>query len=227
MKRAVCFITVVLLCLTLACPAFAASNEFVPSISYKDHPSVVPTPDGYYGRLVDGNGDLIEGIPEACLAFVSVSDNDSSGIYAALKDGSMTLPYEKVDPSIDADSMVIRDLFEVSIVCDQYTVGNGQNLEVTYDLGVAPGTDVTVMVYADGQWYPAVDVVNNGDGTVTITLDRTGTVAISVPGSAVNVPAPGTGDADMGKIALYGTICGVSLIALIALLVVNAKRKNA
>lgn len=227
MKRTICFIIAMLLCLSLASPVFAATNEFVPSISYKDYPTVVPTPNGNPGRLVDENGDLIEEIPAECLEFTAVSDEDIDGVYAALKDGTMTLPYEKVDPSIDPDNMVIRDLFNISIVCDKYTVGNGQYLEVTFDLGVDPGTDVVVMVYSDGQWYPAVNVVNNGDGTVTVTLDRTGTVAFSVPASAASNPAPGTGDADLGKIALYGTLCAVSLAALIVLLVVNAKRKKA
>lgn len=238
MRRVICLITALVLCLALACPAFAAENEFVPSISYKDHPGVVPYPGGYTGRLIDGEGELIDYVTENCLIITPVAKAKESttipekareillDVYAKLNDGSMTIPYDKVDSSIDPDVMVIRDLFDVSIVCDKYQVNDDQHLEITFDLGVAPDVDVTVMVYADGEWHSAVNVVNNGDGTVTVTLDRVGTVAFSVPGSSIVVPAPGTGDADMGRVIFYGIVCAVSFVALIALLAFGAKRRR-
>ena len=44
MKRIVCLIVAIVLCLAVASPAFAAKTEFVPSISYKDSPTIVPVP---------------------------------------------------------------------------------------------------------------------------------------------------------------------------------------
>lgn len=239
MRKVVCLIMAMVMCFALTCPAFAAENEFVPSISYKDHPEVVPYPDGYPGRLVDGSGELVDYVTDDCLVITPVAKADESDripeearkilkeVYANLKDGSMSLPYSKVDSAIDPDAMVIRDLFDVSILCDKYEVNDEQHLEVVLDLGVAPDVDVTVMVYADGEWRPAVNVVNNGDGTVTVTFDRIGTVAFSVEGTSIVVPAPGTGDADMGRIAFYGVVCALSLVALIALLALNAKKNRA
>ena len=40
MRKIICLLCVLVLCLSLACPAFAAQNTFVPSITYKDTPDV-------------------------------------------------------------------------------------------------------------------------------------------------------------------------------------------
>ena len=45
MKKVVCLITAMMLCISLASFAFAADVEFVPSISYKGAPSIVEITD--------------------------------------------------------------------------------------------------------------------------------------------------------------------------------------
>lgn len=40
MKKLVCMLAVLLVCLSLAGPAMAASNTFVPSITHKDGPDI-------------------------------------------------------------------------------------------------------------------------------------------------------------------------------------------
>ena len=42
MKRFICLLTVLVLCLSLAAPVFAEEAGFVPSITYKPNPEIVP-----------------------------------------------------------------------------------------------------------------------------------------------------------------------------------------
>ena len=45
MKKIVCLLTVLLLCMSLVVPVFATETGFVPSITYKPYPEIVPVPD--------------------------------------------------------------------------------------------------------------------------------------------------------------------------------------
>ena len=42
MKKVICLLIVLMLCLSMAAPAFAAEDDFVPSITYKPNPEIVP-----------------------------------------------------------------------------------------------------------------------------------------------------------------------------------------
>ena len=41
MKNCICLLVALMLCLSMAVPAFAAEDNFVPSIGYKDGPEIV------------------------------------------------------------------------------------------------------------------------------------------------------------------------------------------
>lgn len=238
MKRMICMVAVLVLFVSLVCPVLAAGNTFVPSISNKDHPDLVPTPDGYPGEMIDDNGNRTSNLDEGCIVITPVSDAETStqipddaretllDVYEKLSGGTMKLPYEKVDPGIDPDKMVIRDLFDVSFLCQEHPemLKNGEKLKLTFDLGVAANLNVITMVYSNGEWVPAVNVVNNGNGTVTVTLDRVGAVAFAVPVTAVDAPVPETGDIAGGQLVIWGAVCFVSVAALVAILVLNRKK---
>lgn len=230
MKRFISIVTVLLLCLSLAYPAYAA-EEFVPSISYKDHPEVVPAPGGGPGEIIDEDGEVIDELDDDCIVITPVSEAEDSDeipdearetlleVYDDLTDGDMELPYDLVDENIDPEDMVIRDLIDISLICDEHSeyLEEGNYLRITFDLGVDPDTDVIVMVYSDGQWYPAIDVINNGDGTVTVILDRVGVVAFSV---AVRDSVQ-TGDNT--NLLLWTVLLIASAAALVALVILRRK----
>lgn len=223
MKKVISFMTVLLLCVSLACPVFAA-DTFVPSISYKDHPEIM-----WPAMLTDGDG-LIEEINEGCLVITPVSEAETSNeipdeareelleVYGKLSDGSMTLPFEGDTP------MVIRDLFDLSLICTdghkEQLGEEGVYLEVTLDIGVAAGVNVVVMAYVDGAWAPIHGVVNNGDGTVTCTFEEICPVAVCVPEST-NTPPAQTGD--NSGIAMWTVLLLVSAAALVVLLISRRK----
>ena len=59
MRRIVCLLTVLLLCVGLAMPVFAAEDDFVPSITYKPEPDIVPVDDDYIGIIRDERDEII------------------------------------------------------------------------------------------------------------------------------------------------------------------------
>ena len=233
MKKALCILTAFLICVSLAVPAFAATNTFVPSISYKDHPDA----DDF--ELCDPDGNKIEPIAGECLIITSIQDalnGTDTGIseearqtlldlYEQLEDGSMKLPYKE-----DAEDMVIRDLFDASVYCDdahrEELKKPGVCIKLTFDLGIAPGVDAVVMVYVDGQWVYAESVVNNGDGTITVVLEDICPIAISVKNGDEDAAPPKTGDQFGQNLGIWITVMAVSAVAVAVLLIVYFKKRK-
>lgn len=199
MKKVFCFVMAILICASLAFPAVAAENEFVPSITYKGYPEISTVKDDAgkdaIGVVYDADGAVMNYVYEGCLLITPIAEAETSTkisedaekllleVYEALCDGTMTLPYDKVD-GIDADKMVIRELMDVSFDCgDDHAeaVENDDHLiEVTFELGVAADDVVVVMAYVDEEWVPAEEVTNNGDGSVTCLFEKLCPVAIAV-----------------------------------------------
>lgn len=207
MKRAIALTLMLMLCVSLAVPAYAAENGFVPSITYKGEPDIVPVEPGIIG-IVREDGDIISHIYEDCLLITPVSEAQTSTqipeeaantllyVYEALSSGAMELPYDKV-PGCDGRSMVILELVDATWLCggdnsdhDHPTevAPKGVVFEVTFDLGVAADALVTVMTYKNEEWNPIANVVNNGDGTVTCTFEDLCPVAFSVGDVATEAP---------------------------------------
>ena len=105
MRRIVSLLAVLVLCISLACPVFA--EEFVPSISDKNAPEIVPGKDDegkpVIGRILK-DGKVIDYIYEGCLLITPVSQAKTStlipddaealllDVYAKLNKGAMQLP---------------------------------------------------------------------------------------------------------------------------------------
>lgn len=227
MRKLICLLTALLVCVSLACPASAAGDTFVHSISYKDGPEI---------EDAEMNGEDVEG----CLVVSSITDakNKSTDIYQEdrdlllevydkLDDGSMKLPLEN-------DEYVIRELVDVSFEksgCvepahghQEWLAQEGNTVTIKFDLGVAKATDVVVMVYVNGEWTPVESVENNGDGTVTCVFEDICPVAFCVEADSVD-SAPQTGDAMNQNLILWIVLMAVSLVAIVILVV--SRRKQA
>ena len=222
MKRFVCAMLALAVCVLFACPVFAA--EFTDSVGYKDHPEVVGTI-----TIVGDNSEPVSDVEDDCLIITPISEAEDSDqipedakqelldIYEKLTDGTMKLPYG------NDEDWVIRDLFDVSLICNdghaEELEQEGNSIVLTFDLGVSAGEEVVVMVYVDGGW-TEVPTVNNGDGTITSTFEKICPVTISVLAGSHEPPAQ-TGD--NSGIMMWVALALLSSTALVALVVFRRK----
>jgi len=231
MKKFIVCLVVMLLCMSLAAPAFA--TDFTPSVENKPAPTLVPVLDEdgnpHPGVLKDKDGNVIGYLDEDCLVVTSVADADISveipkdaknlllWLYQQLMQGNMKMPYELHNPAYGPDDMVIRDMFDVTFLCDDHPVALeevGIVLVLTFDIGVKAEDDVSVMTYKeeDGGFNDIHNIVNNGDGTVTCTFEHLCPVAFSV---AVDGEPGQTGDTN--TISIWGIVALVALVAIAVL----------
>ena len=243
MKRILCVVMAILVCSVAVLSAIAADNAFVPSISYKGSPDIVPVEDpngnDAYGVILDKENKPLDYLAEDCLLVTPVSEaKDSTKIpeaakqqllkvYQGLSDGTMQLPYDKIDSKLDPGKMVIRDLFDISFLCEDHPILLAQDditVEVKFNLGIDAKTEIYCMVYTDGQWEPAVSAKNNGDGTVTCVFEDLGSVAFAV--KTEGAPPPQTGDTVGSNLPLWIAVMAISAAALILVLVLGRRKSQ-
>lgn len=231
MRKVICLISTLLICASLALPALAAGTTFVPSISYKDGPTIEDaTLDG---ENVSGCV-VVTSILEAKDKTTDITQEERDTlleVYEKLSDGSMKLPGLP-------DDYVIRDLVDVSFEyndCrvieehghkDQVLKGDA-TLTVDFDLGIGKNTEVVVMIYVDGEWQIVKDVTNNGDGTITCVFDDICPVVFAVKQSDIKEGLmPKTGDVFGQNLTLWIGVMAVSAVVLIAVVIVYRKKSK-
>lgn len=244
MKKIIALLTAILIMSSLALPAFAAEEiGFVPSIGYKDEPTLVYVlnEEGVEvpGMILDGEGNLIGYLDLDCLQIIPVAqiwDDEAEVpasvaelllfVYNSLNDGSMVLPYDKFNANLDPDNMVIRDLFDARWLCEDHPAmlaPEGVVLQLTFDLGVAPDAEIYVMSYNEEtkEWEPIVKTVNNGDGTVTCTFEHLCAITFSMPLSTSEAPA------QSGFNMIWIAVMVLAAVAVVGLLIVKGKKSSA
>ncbi len=230
MRRIVSILILVAMCLVWACPAFAADDTFVPSISYKDGPEII--------EAEMGGEDIM-----ACLIVTSIkaatekttdiyqSDRDMLlSVYEQIENGTMTLPLDGEGTLARTGGAtkkyyVVRELVDVSFrktTCRENEHTHKEWLEkentlltVKFDLGVAADANVMVLTYIDGQWEFIESVTNNGDGTLTCVFEDICPVAFCVEKS--NKDPGQTGDIEGEKLILWFVLMIVSTAAILVL----------
>lgn len=224
MRRIVCLMTVMLLCVTLILPGVASADTFVPSVTYKDGPTIE-------------SAELESETVTDCVVVTSIlaAENKTTDIYqesrdllldvyAKLSDGSMKLPLE--------GNYVIRELVDVSYkvsTCiepghthsEQLAV-EGVTIAVKFDLGIGKDTDLEVLHYHDGAWQSVESATNNGDGTVTCVFEHFCPVAFCVEETVTDTPAQ-TGDPAGQRLGLWLGAMVISAAAIVALVIGRRK----
>lgn len=225
MRRVICLINVLMLCMALAVPAFATTGTFVPSITYKDGPEVVEAEIN--GE--DGTGCVVvTSIKEAREKTTDIYQEDRDlllEVYEELVKGSMVLPMED-------KNYVVRELVDVSFVktgCVEVPHGHKEwlaeedtTIEVVFDLGLNGVTKLEVLTYIDGVWAPVESVQINADGTVTCVFEDFCPVAFCV-GVDEDVIPPKTGDAMAEGLGQWIILLTVATGAVVVLLI-NRRR---
>lgn len=260
MKRVTAFILALMICMSLAVPAFA--DTFTPSVVNKGAPEVVeikdqnnkPAAGMLTGAVEEGSEFVYE---KECLVITAVKDAKTStmipdasekalvDVYNGLKDGSLKVPFAELD-SAKADKLVVRDLFDISLVCVGATVDHHEmleaddvSLEVDFKLGIPAKAKVYVMVYKNNAWQKIEKVTNNGDGTITCVFNHLCPVAIIVESDQAaggNMTSgissfsafsnPKTGDVFGQNMMLWVGIMVAAAAALVAIVFANRKKQK-
>ena len=244
MRNRVKGIVAVALSLIMMCPVLTAKADFTPSVGYKPAPEIVTKPDGngneIIGHVKDPNGNILSteyksSIIVTPIAEVNTSKEIPKSAADELKKVYNDIVVEKtkfsnypdlnklVEKEIgqgkNGDDLVVRDIFDVTEVSDtllKYLPGKGNTIDLTFDLDIPADKFVAVMVYKNGQWELMPNVINNGDGTVTVTFEHFSPVAFLVHGTGVKGNlVPVTGDNTMKDITLWLVLLGVSLVAMV------------
>lgn len=170
MRKLICLLISLALCAGLLLPVLAAESRFIPS----------------YGleilEATKGGEDVKD-----CLivTFVSEAGDESTDIakeerdqlksmYDGLSDGSMLLPAVG-----EYEVMELMDI-RFTLTCREqsgHTHPEG-DLTVKFRLESTNYDVLSALTYTDENWIPVKDLVDNGDGTVTITLEEAGPIAI-------------------------------------------------
>jgi hypothetical protein len=230
MKKLICLLTVLALAMAFACPVFAA-EAFVPSISDKEEPDIVPDENGVMGEIWKDD-EVVDKVEGGCLVITPISEAETSTeipedareellyVYKELLEGDMTLPYEQ--DGLDPETMVIRELIDASWLCEDHPAmlePEGVTIDLTFDIGVDADTKVYVYVRIDGVW-TAVPVVNNGDGTVTCTFEELCPIAFCV---AAGTGKPPVQTGDEFNPTIWIVLLAVSAAALVGVVVLRRK----
>ena len=227
MNRVICMLIALLLCCAMALPVAAAkSDDFVPSIAYKDGPvtgDVILEADGEEMDVSDCV--IITTLEQADEQSTDISQEDRDlleEVYTELTDGDMELPL--------TGDYVISDLFDLSFKYEGCTEDDehghkdsvlkedGNILTITFDLDIDPNETIYVFVFIDNEWVP-VKAVNNGDGTLTCEFEEICPVAICREVRFI----PQTGD-PANSLILWVAVLVCSAAAVVGL--IPAARKN-
>lgn len=235
MRKVICILTALMLCVSLACTAMATSINFAPSISGKAAPTpgdtvILREPDK--DDISVANCVVVTSIREAQLKTTDITQEERDlllDVYAKIADGSMSLPLKQ--------GYVVRDLVDISFKYSACRIIEEHNhkdihlkeedvvLVMDFVMGVGKNADVAVLTYIDGEWEEIEEVVNNGDGTVTCTFEDICPVAFAVR-NARGGANPDTGDQVGNNMGMWIGIMAVCAVGLVALVVIRSKKSK-
>ena len=228
MKRAISLAIAFVMIFAFACPAFAADNDFVGSITYKDGP--VPVSVEIDGERHDAC-IIVSSIAQAKAKTTDITQEERDlllEVYEKLNDGTM-------DPGL-GDNYVIRELVDINFkhaACRQITEHQPKiealakpevTLTLVLRLGIAASDEIIVKAYKEGKWID-IPTTNNGDGTVSCTFDHFCPVLFAVKGGSSSMP-PQTGDVAGQQLALWIALMVVATAGLVSVIVVSSRKKD-
>lgn len=228
-----------------------AAAVFVPSAGYKPAPAIKDDKNG--NIIVTGVAEaatttrIPREVADHLIAKFAELSADGFKL-SSLNEELNALVAEYLGDKHNADSLIIRDFFNVhslSEEIDAYLEVDGQTLTLTFDANMnggrfwvlvfVPGSNgwntssavnLRAVTNPDGEWQLA-DCKDNGDGTISITFDALGHVAIMVPTVDPEITPP-TGDTapdnTLWVALMIGSLC--LIVALSAALIRSKKAKE-
>lgn len=252
MKRIVGSVLALVLIFALAVPVQAAENQFVPSITYKGEPEIIPVmaeEETVIGIVREETQEkeaedekIISYIEDPCLVITPVAKAKTSEVipeqaaetllyvYEELNSGRMKLPYDKVE-GCKPENMVILELLDGSWLCggelydhDHPTevAPKGIVFDITFQLGVAADAKVIVMTYDDES--------KEWEPIVDVVNNGDGTVKCTFEHFcpiAISVEQPGTEQAPVQSSPMpWAALLGAAAAGIIAIILVLRKKQK-
>lgn len=173
MKRILSAVMAIFMVCFLAVTVFA--TEFVPSISEKGAPELVPVGEEngkkIYGYVIDKDGNVLETVYEGDILITPISEVDISPYIS--KDAAQLLKDTYQDlldkPDYFGEDKVVRELVDISVSARlaKALQGEGTTLTLTFDIGLEKNAAIWVQSLINDKWGEIVNARNNNEGTVT------------------------------------------------------------
>lgn len=209
-------IALLAICLSLICPAFAAEDDFVPSISYKDGPEV-------------NDAEMNEEKTDGCIVITSLKGAEEKttdisqekrdhllDVYDKLVAGEMTSP--------SPENYIVRELVDISwaqLDCieqdhphEDELKQEGVVVKVSFDLGVKAEDELLVFALHNGQWDPVEVLEVDANGDATCLFEHFCPVAFCVKDGRNTDP---TDDIAAGGLMLWAVLLAVSAAAVVVM----------
>ena len=244
MRKIICLLVALVVCLSIAAPVFATETSgFVPSITYKPEPDIVPVKDEngeeHLGVIRDKDGQIVDYVDHGCFRITPIAhvwdpeievpdyiEDLLLYVYEGLNDDSLKINYDIFNANLDPSQMVIRDLFDIRWFCEEHLamhLKEDNTIDLIFDLGVVADAEIFVASFDENskEWSPIVKTVNNGDGTVTCTFQHFCAISFSMP--LANTAA--TADAaNSTNLLPWILILLLAVVAFVVIIIVKNKK---
>lgn len=242
MKKALSIVLSIIMVLSLSVVAFAADNDFRPSVPSKDHPVIVPQDHGgmsFDALILDENNEVIEGIhivtfkrPDGKVIITAYAEKEIADkrvdvvyfetTYQEILGARSLQELNELIPL----GMVIRDYFDITLVGTYKDIfKEGKKLQIKFDLGVELKEKIMALTRCSDEsgWEFVESVTVNPDGTVTVVFAKLCPVIFLTEDTGA-VQSPATSDFAATALWSLAVIFGVGSVCMIA---VSKKRSRA
>lgn len=242
MKKAISLILSLVMVLGFSVAAFAAEDDFRPSVDSKDHPVIVPQDFNgisFDALILDENNEVVEGIhivterrPDGEIIVTAYSEKDVAddrvdvvyfeASYQEILDARSLAELNELIPL----GMIVRDFFDVTLVGTYKDIfKEGKKLQIRFDIGAELKEKLMVLTRCSDEsgWEFVESVTINPDGTVTVVFDRLCPVIFLTEDTGA-VQSPATSDFASTALWSLAIIFGIGSICM---MVASKKRAKA
>ena len=222
MKKMICLLAALAMMFTLFIPAFAAEDDFVPSISYKDSPEVN---DAQMNGEKADECIVITSLKGAEEKTTDISQDDRDlllDVYEQIVAGDMVIP--------TPEDYIVRELLDISweqIGCvesdhphEEEHKKDGVVVKINFSMSIKPEDELLVFAFHNGQWDPVEVLELGADGSVVCLFEHFCPVAFCVK-SEKNIDP--TGDISAEGLMLWFVLLGVSAAAVVVMSINHRK----
>lgn len=191
MKKALSLILSIIMVFSISAVAFAAEDDFRPSVDSKDHPVIVPQDFNgvsFDALILDENNEVVEGIHivtekksdgqiiVTAYSEIEVADERVNVVYmqASYEEILSARSLKELNDLIPL-GMIVRDFFDITLVgAFKDIFKEGKKLQIKFDIGAQLKEKLMVLTRCSDEsgWEFVESVTINPDGTVTVIFDR-------------------------------------------------------